>query len=35
MRRRKSWFRIFLVARITLFRSGPLKSFLSLICKLK
>ena len=24
MRRRKSWLRIFLVARITLFRSGPL-----------
>nr|DAN73078.1 MAG TPA: hypothetical protein [Bacteriophage sp.] len=35
MRRRKSWLRIFLVARINLFRSGPLKSFLSLIWKLK
>nr|DAK83764.1 MAG TPA: hypothetical protein [Bacteriophage sp.] len=35
MRRRSPWLRIFLVARITLFRSGPLKSFLSLIWKLK
>nr|DAM95648.1 MAG TPA: hypothetical protein [Caudoviricetes sp.] len=35
MRRRKSWFRIFLVARITLFRSGPLKTFLSLVWRLK